>query len=156
MRYFRRHAATPRNHIPPREDDQLMRESGHIDREAVLLHQVHPVKLAFDISAFAASTVLLWQHHLRPGLIVRFGLPMIGSAAVLRWADLDILREHPRGRYVLDNMPPAAQAVRLVSDAITAYGAWQRRPTVIATGLGIIAAGWSYGARHLIAGFGAD
>jgi hypothetical protein len=33
----------------------------------ILIHQVHPVKLAFDLSASAVSNVLLWRHRLSAG-----------------------------------------------------------------------------------------
>jgi hypothetical protein len=42
-------------------------------------------------------------------------------------------------------MPPAAQAVRLAGDAVMAYGAWRRRPGVMAAGLAAVALGWSHG-----------
>ena len=38
-----------------------------IDRDAILVHQVHPVKLAFDIGASVVSNVLLWHHRLGAG-----------------------------------------------------------------------------------------
>jgi hypothetical protein len=38
-----------------------------VDSESILLHQVHPVKLAFDISASIVSNALLWQHRLTAG-----------------------------------------------------------------------------------------
>ena len=43
-----------------------------MDSQALLLHQVHPAKLGTDITAAAVSTMLLWRHHLWPGLLVRY------------------------------------------------------------------------------------
>ena len=113
--------------------------------ERVVLHQVHPVKLGFDVTASVVSNVLLWRHCPRAGLAMRLGLPVIGSAAVLRWADIDLLREHPMGRYVLENMTPAAQAVRLGGDALMACGSWRRNAPMIVSGAVVIAVGWSRG-----------
>ena len=112
----------------------------------ILIHQVHPVKLAFDISASAVSNFLLWQHRLGAGLLWRYVLPVVGSALVLGFADVDRLRETPRGRYVLEHMPPASTALRLGGDTLMAVGAWRRKPSWLLAGALIVAAGWSHGA----------
>jgi hypothetical protein len=115
-------------------------------RDAILVHQVHPVKLAFDISASAISNVLLWRHRLGAGLVSRYLLPVVGSALVLGFADLEGLRSTPRGRYVLEHMPPASTALRLGGDTLMAAGAWRRKPSWLLAGALIVAAGWSHGA----------
>ncbi len=117
-----------------------------IDREAILVHQVHPVKLAFDISASVVSNLLLWQHRLGAGLVSRYLLPVTGSALVLGFADVDRMRDTPRGRYVLEHMPPASTALRLGGDTLMAVGAWRRKPSWLLAGALIVAAGWSHGA----------
>lgn len=111
----------------------------------ILIHQVHPVKLGFDISASVISNVLLWQHKLRVGLLSRYLLPVIGSALVIRFADLDRLRYTARGRYVLEHMPPASTAMRLGGDTLMAIGAWRRKPSLMLAGALLVAAGWSHG-----------
>jgi hypothetical protein len=116
-----------------------------IDRDAILVHQVHPVKLAFDISASVASNVLLWQHRLGAGLVSRYLLPVMGSALVLGFADLDKLRDTRRGRYVLQHMPPASTALRLGGDTLMAVGAWRRKPSWLLAGALTVVAGWSHG-----------
>ena len=116
-----------------------------IDRDAILVHQVHPVKLAFDISASAVSNVLLWQHRLGAGLVSRYLLPVMGSALVLGFADLDKLRDTRRGRYVLQHMPPASTALRLGGDTLMAVGAWRRKPSWLLAGALTVVAGWSHG-----------
>jgi hypothetical protein len=115
------------------------------DDDRVVLHQVHPVKLAADISASAISNVLLWQHRLGPALWMRFLVPAAGSALVLQFGDVDSLRETPHGRYVLAHMPPSSMAVRLTGDAIMAWGSWRRSPKLIGIGIAVIVAGWSHG-----------
>ena len=116
-----------------------------VNRDRLLLHQVHPVKLAFDVTASTLSGVLLWRRRTGPGIAVRYVLPVIGSAVVLRWADVDRLRDRARGRYVLTNMPASAQIVRLAGDTVIAYGSWRRRPAVILVGLVVVVGGWSLG-----------
>jgi len=113
--------------------------------EEILIHQVHPVKLAFDISASAISNALLWQRRLAAGLVSRYLLPVTGSALVLSFADLDRLRETDCGQYVLQHMPPASTALRLGGDTLMAVGAWRRKPSWMLAGAVLVAAGWSHG-----------
>jgi hypothetical protein len=103
------------------------------------------MKLAFDVSASVVSTVLLWQHRLGLGVALHYGLPLVGSYVLLRWADAARFRRTPRRRDALAHMPPAAQTVQLAEDAVMAYGSWRQRPGVTAVGLGIVATGWSAG-----------
>ncbi len=112
----------------------------------ILIHQVHPVKLAFDISASVVSNFLLWQHRLGAGLVSRYLLPVVGSALVLRFADLDRVRNTPRGRYLLEHMPAASTAFRLGGDTVMAVGAWRRKPSWMLAGAFMVVAGWSHGA----------
>jgi hypothetical protein len=114
-------------------------------REAILVHQVHPVKLGFDISASLISNILLWQRRLGPAIVLRYTLPVVGSALVLNLADLELLKRSRRGRYVLEHMPNEAAAIRLAGDFVTAIGSWRHRPAWIAAGALIVLAGWSHG-----------
>jgi hypothetical protein len=120
--------------------------------DRVLLHQVHPVKLAADISASLVSNTLLWRHRPLAGIVIRYALPVVGSAVVLSFADVERLRDTAAGRYVLANMSPGAMAVRLAGDAVMAVGSWYRRPPLIALGLVIVAAGWSQGLHRVSGG----
>jgi hypothetical protein len=112
----------------------------------VLVHQVHPVKLAADITAAVISNLLLWKGLPRAALVVRVAVPVAASAAVLSLADLDTLAATRRGKYVLAHMPASAQAVRLAGDALTGLGAHRRSLLLLLTGAAVIAAGWSHAA----------
>jgi hypothetical protein len=116
-----------------------------VDAETILIHQVHPLKLAADISASILSNVLLWQRRLGPALLARYLPPVVGSALVIRFGDMDSLRRTRRARYVLEHMPPATTAIRLAGDVVMGIGSWRRRPAWIAAGALIVAAGWSHG-----------
>src|SRR5260370_18615863 len=92
----------------------------NVDRDAILVHQVHPVKLAFDIAASLVSNALLWQHRLAAGLASRYLLPIAGSALVLGFPDLDRLRNTKRGQYVLYHIPPASTPLPLAGATLIA------------------------------------
>jgi hypothetical protein len=112
--------------------------------EGALIHQVHPAKLAADVTASVLSNLLLWKAYPRSALAVRVALPLLGSAAVLALADLDALARTRRGKYMLAHMPPSAQAVRLAGDVVMGIGARRRSATVLLAGLAIVGAGWSH------------
>jgi hypothetical protein len=114
-------------------------------KEKLLFHQVHPAKLATDIGAALVSLYLLWQHQLVIGLLTHFIPPPVGSAAVIRFADLEPYKNSRLGAYLVQYMTPIAQAVRLAGDLITVGAAWNQSSAGILFGLAIIAAAWSYG-----------
>jgi hypothetical protein len=116
-----------------------------VDADTIPVHQVHTLKLTADISASVVSNILLWQHRIGPALLARYLPPIAGSALVIRFGDLDALRQTRRARYVLEHMPPASIAIRLAGDVVMAVGSWRRRPAWIAAGAVIVAAGWSHG-----------
>lgn len=112
----------------------------------VLVHQVHPAKIAGDVTVSVVSNMLLWQGRPKAALVVRIVLPAAGSLAVLTLADLDALAQTAPGRYVLAHMPPSAQAVRLAGDALMGLGARRRNLPLLLAGAAVIAAGWSHAA----------
>ena len=113
--------------------------------DTILVHQVHPLKLAADVSASIVSNVLLWQHRLGPAIFARYLPPLVGSAVVINLGDMEGLKRTPQGRYVLEHMPPEATAIRLGGDVVMAVGSWRRRPSWIVAGALIVVAGWSHG-----------
>jgi hypothetical protein len=113
-------------------------------RERYLVHQIHPAKLATDISVSAVSTVLFWRHRLVPGLLV-FTVPAPIASALAMRADLTAYRDSAAGRYVLAHMPPSMQAIRALSAITMAVGGWRRRPSLIVAGIALVGLGWSHG-----------
>jgi hypothetical protein len=114
--------------------------------DKVLVHQAHPAKIGADVTASVASNILLWRGRPKAAIAVRILVPVAGSAAVLGLADLGALAETRRGRYVLEHMPPSAQAIRLAGDALMGWGAHRRSRTLLFAGVAVIVAGWSHAA----------
>ena len=115
-----------------------------MDRNTYLLHQVHPAKLATDVGADVVSAWLMWHHRPRTALLLAHTAAALASATVTRW-DLSPLQTTRRGRYVLNHMPPSAQAVRYLGPVVAWYAAYHRRAAGIVAGHILIAAGWSHG-----------
>jgi hypothetical protein len=114
------------------------------DPDALLLHQVHPVKLAADAGAAAVSLWLLWRGRTKSGIAVHYLIPLAASAFVLT-RDVSYLRSTGRGRYVLEHMPPPAQGVRALGDTLMVRGARKQQTRWIVAGALGVAAGWAYG-----------
>jgi hypothetical protein len=115
-----------------------------IDRDAYLLHQVHPLKLLTDVACGLASTALMWRRRVRAALLVAHLPPVLASAIIIR-GDLSRLKVTRRGRYVLEHMPPSAQALRLLGQAIMWRAAYRHRAAGVAAGALAILIGWSHG-----------
>lgn len=82
-------------------------------RDRALSHQIHPVKLAADISTAVASLRLLWQHHLAIALVVMFVPPIVASAALVARGRLDWIAASRFGQR-MHRMTPALMAIRLL------------------------------------------
>lgn len=114
-------------------------------QEKRLYHQIHPLKLATDISAEIVSLWLFWKHKLLAGLIVFIVPPVIVSTFIMRLVDLEMYKQSAFGRYIRDNMTPSVVAVRILGTVITHIGAWYRKPALIPLGLMTVLAGWLRG-----------
>jgi hypothetical protein len=112
--------------------------------DKMLLHQVHPAKIAADVTASVISNFLLWKARPKAALAVRALLPIAGSLAVLGLADLEALAATARGQYILAHMPPSAQALRLVGDSVMGIGSRRHKLTLVLAGAAVIAAGWMH------------
>lgn len=128
----------------PLTTEQTLPTEALMERDAYLLHQVHPAKLAADVSADLASTWLMWRRHVPHALLAGF-LPAAVASTVLIRRDLSGIRDTRRGRYVLAHMPPSAQAVRFVGQVIAWRAAYRHHLAGIAAGHILIAVGWSHG-----------
>jgi hypothetical protein len=90
------------------------------------------------------STELTWRRRARIALLVAFLQSALATALVLR-CDLSPLRSTRRGCYVLEHMPPPAQAVRLVGQMIMWRAAYRHRASGVIAGALTILIGWSHG-----------
>ena len=114
-------------------------------RERVLYHQIHPLKLLTDVGTAAATTALLWRHHLVLALIVGFVPSLVISGVLLRWVDLERYRRSAAGRYIARFMTHRVELARFAGLLPLWGGAWIQRPAVIALGVAWIGSCWLWG-----------
>lgn len=114
-------------------------------KQQSLYHQIHPAKLLTDWSTAFIAAWLFWEGHLVLGLAVGLVPAPIASALVIRFADLERLKDSAFGHYIARYMTTAAQTVRLLGAAIFWIAAWYHSWVGMATGLLVIVVAWSYG-----------
>src|SRR4051794_12114556 len=110
--------------------------------EKLLYHQIHPAKLATDITASLVSTSLLWKRQFGPAMLAAFVPAVLASALVLRFADLERLKRSPFGRYVRGFMTRRIEAWRFVGQVVMWVGAWSHRFWLIPAGAATVVAAW--------------
>ena len=113
--------------------------------EKVLYHQIHPLKLLTDATAGFAALPLLWHRRLRAALLVMLLPPILVSALIIWYADLEPYRRSSLGRYVEQYMTTEMQGVRLAGYLIMAAGAWYRRLWLVPFGFLVVLFGWLRG-----------
>ena len=116
--------------------------------EKVLYHQIHPAKLAADVSASFISTYLLWQHKFGLAMLSAFVPAILASALVLRLADLERLKQSPFGQYIHQFMNRRIEAWRFAEQVMVWVGAWYHQFWLIPAGLAAVIAAWMSGLWH--------
>jgi hypothetical protein len=116
-------------------------------RERVLYHQIHPLKLLTDVATAIAATALFWNQHAASAFAVGFVPPIVVTAILLRWANLEPYRNSAFGRYVGRYMTRRVELARLAGLVPMWGGAWIRQPAIIAAGVAWILGCWLWGLR---------
>jgi hypothetical protein len=112
-------------------------------REKVLYHQIHPLKLAVDVTSSVVSGWLCWRHQFLPAVAVGFLPSIVASAFMVAAMDFTRQRDSRLGRYVAVHMTRTAEGVRLGGQLVMWAAAWLRRPWLIAAGFLIVVLGWT-------------
>jgi hypothetical protein len=114
-------------------------------QQKVLYHQIHPAKLAADISASVISGYLMWQHEFWLALVIAFGLAIIASALVIRFLDLAWLADSRLGRYTAWHMTRPIEAWRMGGQIVMWIGTWYHQWATIVLGAALVVAAWMFG-----------
>jgi hypothetical protein len=114
-------------------------------QEKVLYHQIHPAKLATDISASIVSGYFVWQHQVVLGIVVAFAMAIVASVLVLRFCDLQWLADSRLGRYVAWHMTKPIEAWRMGGQIVMWVGCWYHQWATILLGIALVVAAWMFG-----------
>lgn len=114
-------------------------------KEKKLYHQIHPLKLATDWITDAISLYLLWSHQLTIALIVMLISPILASLLVVKFINLEKLKESSFGKYMSVHMTTGMEIIRLIGFAIAVFAAWYNMMWLIVVGIIIVILGWLCG-----------
>jgi hypothetical protein len=114
-------------------------------KEKALYNQIHPLKLSTDILAAAVSLYFFWLHQLLPALVVHFVPPLVASALLIRYADLEPFKQSAFGYYIGRNMTRTIESIRLFGDLAMVIGAWLHDVLLMSAGLLVIIGAWCSG-----------
>jgi hypothetical protein len=110
--------------------------------EKVLYHQIHPAKLAADVSAAIISTYLIWLHKFGLAMLSAFVPAILASALVIRFTDLERLKQSPFGHYIRQFMTRSIEFWRFAGQIAVWIGAWYHQIWLIPAGLAIVIVAW--------------
>jgi hypothetical protein len=114
-------------------------------KEKMLYHQIHPLKLFVDISTSLLTTYFAWKHNTAWFLILFLIPSVIITILLIKYANLDRLKNSAFGKYTGIYMTRPIEAIRFGGQIIMWIAAWFHLPILIAAGALIIIAGWLNG-----------
>ena len=113
--------------------------------EKKLYHQIHPLKLSLDIVSGILTTYLLWEHDIIFFLIL-FLLPsVLASLFIIRYADLESLKNSRFGHYIRKYMTIVIETFRVAGQFIMWISGWYHFPIGIVIGFLVVIGAWSNG-----------
>lgn len=113
--------------------------------EKSLYQQIHPVRLFSDWAGGFTACYFFWQHDLVAGIIVAFIPSLIVSLIVVKFTDLQKLKNSTFGRYHKRIYNKTIDLARLGGFIVMASGSWYQSFEIAGAGLAIIIWTWMYG-----------
>ena len=114
-------------------------------KEKILYHQIHPLKLSTDISVSIFTTYLLWHHNVVWFLIFCLAPSAIASFLIIKFVNLEKLKESLLGKYIEKYMTSIIEAIRMTGQIIVWIAGWYHLPFLIVIGCLIVIAAWCKG-----------
>ncbi len=114
-------------------------------KEKMLYHQIHPLKLFVDISTSLLTTYFAWQHNVVWFLMLFLIPSVIITILLIKYADIERLKNSDFGRYIGIYITRTIEAVRFGGQIIMWIAAWFHLPILIAVGVLVIIGGWLNG-----------
>ncbi|MBI2427536.1 MAG: hypothetical protein HYV29_01820 [Ignavibacteriales bacterium] len=114
-------------------------------QEKNLYQQIHPARLITDWAAGIAACYLFWQNDIWLGVAISFVPSLIVSLLVIRFADLEKIRQSTFGDYFKRTYSKRVDLIRFAGFVVTAGASWWQNIPGVAAGIVIIIATWTYG-----------
>ena len=81
-------------------------------KEKILYHQIHPLKLFVDVLTSALTTYFSWHHNVIWFSILFLIPSIIVTIILVKYADLNYLKNSDFGKYINVYMTKAIEAIR--------------------------------------------
>lgn len=108
-------------------------------------HEIHPVKLAVDVSTTFIGIYLYWVQDFIWGTIIGYLPSVIAIAVIIKYADLEKIKQSPLGRYFDKYMTNTMRLIRILGLVISSIGAWYNMWWLVVAGLLVILVAWLRG-----------
>ncbi|MFA6456424.1 MAG: hypothetical protein WCW40_06330 [Bacteroidota bacterium] len=113
--------------------------------EKNLYQQIHPVRLTTDVCTAFYACYLLWQQELIGALIVAFIPSLFVSLTIVRFTNLERIKNSAFGKYYKRIYSKTVEFIRLVGFAIMAVASWNQSLQFAGAGFAVILMTWMYG-----------
>lgn len=98
-----------------------------------------------DWSSGITACYFFWEKEIVAGALIAFLPSLIVSLIVVRFANLEKLKNSSFGRYYQRNYSKTVDLIRFVGFITMATGSWYHAVPFIATGFLVIISTWMYG-----------
>ncbi len=113
--------------------------------EKNLYQQIHPARLLADWTTGLYACYLIWHQEIIPAVVVAFIPSLIVSLIIVRFVDLERIKNSPFGRYYKRTYTKTVDLIRFGGFVVMAGGSWDQSLPIVAAGLAIIIGTWTYG-----------
>ncbi len=113
--------------------------------EKNLYQQIHPARLTTDWVTGLYACYLLWHQEMVPAIVVAFLPSLVVSLFIVRFVDLNTIKQSSFGRYYKRTYSKTVDLIRFAGFVLMAAGAWINLLPVIGAGLAVIIGTWTYG-----------
>jgi len=126
-------------------DEAVLDQRAMTLRDKLLYHHAYPAKLIVDFTCALVAMWLCWNQHLIRAAVVGLGPPALASVAVVRFVDLDRVKNSPVGRYVGRHMSLTLHNTAVAGVVIAWLAALRHSIFYCAVGLLIVTFAWVRG-----------
>ncbi len=113
--------------------------------EKLFYHQIHPLKLSVDIGCTFLALFFVWEQEWLKGVITAFLPSMLISMYVLKYVNLEPVKQSGLGKYIHGYMTKQIEYVRTAGLVAAGVGAWMNDVSILGLGLIVIVATWLAG-----------
>ena len=114
-------------------------------QEKSLYQQIHPLRLTVDWASGLTACYLFWMHDMVLGLVIAFGPSLLVSLLVLKFGELEKLKNSAFGKYYKRTYSKTVDLLRFAGFAIMCGSAWYNTLEGIIAGILVIVGTWTYG-----------